>query len=40
MNVVGRPIGAFTKPAVDRMRNRRCVQYWVMASVFLDILTK
>ena len=37
-NFLGTRFGALVKPAVDRLRNRRRVEYWVMASVLRDIL--
>ena len=37
-NFLGTRFGALVKPAVDRLRNRRRVEYWFMASVLRDTL--
>ena len=37
-DVLGKRFEHFVKPATDRMRNRRRTEYWIMASVFRDVL--
>ena len=37
-NSLGTRFERFIKPATDRMRNRNRAEYWVMASVFRDVL--
>lgn len=37
-SVLGARFGAYVKPVAETIRNKRRVEYWVMASVFRDFI--